>query len=397
MITCPSCNAFNPDNYQFCQFCGSKLTHEFIRSVSDDLEITSLLETASEVSEVNSTTTENSNDVEAQSQDGNHELEESIDDAIAFTRPIQLTSAPLDIEEVLEQDLEVLINPSPDQENVDLSLNSTLAIPSKHIQNVYYAGKTDVGRERNRNEDDFTAIFQTFTIHGKSQISDRNHRGLFVLCDGMGGHEGGIEASRIAVNSIIEQFQPFWIDTLPGEKKLHEIISNANQSIFKKNEDEQRLALGRMGTTLVMLALHDLNVVIAHVGDSRIYQVANSQLVQLTRDHEVYNQLIDLGMDRNSAMARPDAHQLTQALGPNCSDRLEPNIQFFNLTEPTLFLLCSDGLCDNNVIEQHWQAYLLPILNKEIDVETGLERIIELGNNMNGHDNITAILILCEM
>ncbi|MFO0211563.1 MAG: hypothetical protein ACK53E_12480, partial [Pseudanabaena sp.] len=92
-----------------------------------------------------------------------------------------------------------------------------------------------------------------------------------------------------------------------------------------------------------------------------------------------------------------DAHQLTQALGPNCSDRLEPNIQFFNLTEPTLFLLCSDGLCDNNVIEQHWQAYLLPILNKEIDVETGLERIIELGNNMNGHDNITAILILCEM
>ncbi|MFN6065790.1 MAG: hypothetical protein ACK45T_01210, partial [Pseudanabaena sp.] len=92
-----------------------------------------------------------------------------------------MTSAPLDIEEVLEQDLEVLMNPSPDQENVDLSLNSTLAIPSKHIQNVYYAGKTDVGRERNRNEDDFTAIFQTFTIHGKSQISDRNHRGLFVL------------------------------------------------------------------------------------------------------------------------------------------------------------------------------------------------------------------------
>lgn len=380
MSTCPSCNAVNPDNYQFCQFCGSKLTHEFIRQVSDDLEITPLLEIASEVSEVNSTTTEN-----------------SIDDAIAFTRPLQLTSAPLDIEEVLEQDLEVLINPSPDQENVDLSLNSTLTIPSKHLQNVYYAGKTDVGRERNRNEDDFAAIFQTFTIHGKSQISNRNHRGLFVLCDGMGGHEGGIEASRIAVNSIIEQFQQFWIDTLPGEKKLNEIITNANQSIFTKNEDEQRLALGRMGTTLVMLALHDLNVVIAHVGDSRIYQVANSQLVQLTRDHEVYNQLIDLGMDRNSAMARPDAHQLTQALGPNCSDRLEPNIQFFNLTEPTLFLLCSDGLCDNNVIEQHWQAYLLPILNKEIDVETGLERIIELGNNMNGHDNITAILILCEL
>ncbi len=408
MSTCPSCNAINPDNYQFCQFCGSKLTHEFVSQVSEDFEIAPpmSLDLDSEISEVNESPIENYlDDVERQRQGIDNEFDEFIDNAIAITIPVNIPAEVLEREDLKAQEsepvnnsLSSLSNDVSDQViNVDPSLQSTLIIPSKNLQNVQYAGKTDVGRDRNRNEDDFATIFQTRSIQGKSQIRDCSHRGLFALCDGMGGHEGGSEASKMAVNSIIDQFLPFWVDTLPGEKKLNEIITNANQAIFTKNEDEQRLALGRMGTTLVMLALHDLNVVIAHVGDSRIYQVSNSQLVQLTRDHEVCNQLMDLGMDRESAMARPDAHQLTQALGPNPSDRLEPAIKFFSLTEPTLFLLCSDGLCDNNAIEQHWQTYLLPILNKEIDLETGLDYLIELGNNVNGHDNITAILVMCDL
>jgi serine/threonine protein phosphatase PrpC len=204
----------------------------------------------------------------------------------------------------------------------------------------------------------------------------------------------------------------FWIDTLPGEMKLNEIICNANQAIFIKNENEKRKSLGRMGTTLVVLGIHDLDVVIAHVGDSRIYKVTNRtnleseskleaeaepKLEQITRDHEVLNQLIDLGIEPEIAQSRPDAHQLTQALGPNPSDRLEPSIEFFTLTEPTLFLLCSDGLCDNDAIDDNWRSHLLPILNKEVDLQTGLDRLIELGNNVNGHDNLTAVLVLCEL
>ncbi len=406
MSTCPSCNAVNPDNYQFCQFCGSKLVNEFLRQSSDLLEITPSLELTSEGSQISQSDIENPLDtMEYESKEENDEFDEFINNAIAITIPVKIPAEIIERQDLNLYETDSVNNSfdslSDDASNnvisVDPSLQSTLIIPSKHLQNVYYAGKTDVGRNRNRNEDDFATIFQTRSIQGKSQIRDCSHRGLFVLCDGMGGHEGGAEASKIAVNSIIDQFLPFWIDTLPGEKKLNEIITNANQSIFTKNENEQRLALGRMGTTLVMLALHDLNVVIAHMGDSRIYKVANSQLVQLTRDHEVCNQLMDLGMDRESAMARPDAHQLTQALGPNPSDRLEPAIQFLNLTESTLFLLCSDGLCDNNAIEQHWQTSLLPILNKEIDIETGLDNLIELGNTVNGHDNITAILVMCEL
>ena len=350
MSTCPSCNTINPDNYQFCQFCGSNIANVLADVIADVIANETVMEGTIETI------------------DENDELN--------------------NLEAIPDGD----INPP---------LESTLITSSYlNLQNVTYAGRTDMGKQRDRNEDDFVAIFQTRNIHGKSQISDRSYRGLFVLCDGMGGHEGGAEASEIVVNSITNQFLPFWIDTLPGKKKLHDIITNANQEIFLKNETEKRQSLGRMGTTLVMLALHDLKVAIAHVGDSRIYKVTNissvPKLEQITRDHEVFNQLIDLGMDREAALARPDAHQLTQALGPNSSEKLEPSIQFFELTEPTLFLLCSDGLCDNDAIEQNWQTHLLPILNKEVDLETGLGNLMELGNNVNGHDNLTAILVMCD-
>jgi serine/threonine protein phosphatase PrpC len=329
-------------------------------------------------------------------------------DKISFNHDLALIDQPND-------ELPTIITKRALKTNIS-AVTKIVVPPEVYLQSIAYAGKTDVGKQRDRNEDDFITIFQTRNIDGKSQISDRSDRGLFVLCDGMGGHEGGEIASVIAVNSIAEQFRPFWIDTLPGERTLTEIISNANQAIFTKNESEQRLSLGRMGTTMVMLAIHDLDVMIAHVGDSRIYKVTNNpiksnqqkfpptnpeylsetaKLQQITRDHEVLNQLLDLGLDLESAQSRPDAHQLTQAMGPHPSDILDPDIKSFSLTESTLFLLCSDGLCDNDAIEQNWETHLLPILNRQIDIQTGVDNLIELGNKVNGHDNLTVILVLC--
>ncbi|MCL1495355.1 MAG: protein phosphatase 2C domain-containing protein [Pseudanabaena sp. Salubria-1] len=386
MSICPSCKAANPDSYQFCQFCGAKIAIDIVLNILGEealqpsslptrpLNLESVLDTI-KIQVHDLASSQLVSDIE-KSWDGSEDLEEL----------------------PLEFDLE-------DFADVD-SETSMIVSSTVQLQDITYAGKTDVGIQRDRNEDDFVAVFQTRSINGKSQISDRSYRGLFVLCDGMGGHDGGEVASAIAVNSITDQFRPFWIDTLPGEKKLNEIICNANQAIFIKNENEKRKSLGRMGTTLVVLGIHDLDVVIAHVGDSRIYKVTNSpnlesipepKLTQITRDHEVLNQLLDLGVEPEVAQSRPDAHQLTQALGPNPSDRLEPSIEFFNLTEPTLFLLCSDGLCDNDAIDDNWQSHLLPILNKEVDLQTGLDRLIELGNNVNGHDNLTAVLVLCEL
>jgi serine/threonine protein phosphatase PrpC len=390
MSICPSCKAVNPDSHQFCQFCGAKtaidttlniLGEEALQpssAITKPLNLESVLET-----------------IKIQVQD------------LAASQLVSDGEASWDSSEELEE-----LPPEFDLEDfADVDSEMSMVVSSTvQLQDITYAGKTDVGMQRDRNEDDFVAIFQTRSINGKSQISDRSRRGLFVLCDGMGGHDGGEVASAIAVNSITDQFRPFWIDTLPGEKKLNEIICNANQAIFTKNENEKRKSLGRMGTTLVVLGIHDLDVVIAHVGDSRIYKVTNSpnlesesnleaepKLEQITRDHEVLNQLLDLGIEPEVAQSRPDAHQLTQALGPNPSDRLEPSIDYFTLTESSLFLLCSDGLCDNDAIDDNWRSHLLPVLNKEVDLQTGLDRLIELGNNVNGHDNLTAVLVMCEL
>ncbi|MBD2188378.1 protein phosphatase 2C domain-containing protein [Pseudanabaena mucicola] len=370
MSICPSCQAVNPDGYKFCQFCGSKIGGDSPVNISEDLTI-------------------------------NSEIDAS---PLAVTTNIQTTpETRIQVEEIESASLKVTaeegIPKVETSEDIPLKSEalSAATVDSPLCFEISYAAKTDVGVQREQNEDDFVAIFQSRTTQRKEQNCDRSQHGLFVLCDGMGGHEGGEEASAIAVKSIQEQFLPFWVDTLPGENKLREIIGNANQAIFEQNEIKHNQSVGRMGTTLVMLALHNHEVVIAHVGDSRIYKVTNStvpEIVQITRDHEVCNQLLDQGIDFISAMTRVDSHQLTQALGPHSLDYINPDIQYLKLTEPTLFLLCSDGLCDRNVVEDNWRSHLLPILNGEIDVEVGMEKLIELGNQLNGHDNITAILVL---
>lgn len=321
MSICPSCKAVNPDNHQFCQFCGTKIAVE----IAIDPTLNLLGDVAIQPSSV-PTRPLNLESVleEIKIQVKDLVSSQVVSDTEEFPDEFALEELPLEFN--LEDFADV-------ESEMTMIISSTM-----HLQELAYAGKTHVGMQRDRNEDDFVTIFQTRSINGKSQIRDRSHRGLFVLCDGMGGHEGGEVASAIAINSITEQFRPFWIDTLPGEKKINEIICKANQQIFAKNETEQRQSLGRMGTTLVVLAIHDLNVLIAHVGDSRIYKVTNShqelkleaKLEQITRDHEVLNQLIDLGVEIEVARARPDAHQLTQALGPNPSDRLEPAIDFLH-------------------------------------------------------------------
>ena len=397
MSICLSCQAVNPDNHQFCQFCGAKISLDIDVNILGDEAIkpsskpTRPLNLEGMLGEIK---------IQVEDLASSQELGEIEDSLDGSLNGLKLEELPL------EFDLDGFSDIDPE---ISTIISSTM--PSTvYLQDITYAGKTDVGMQRDRNEDDFVTIFQTCNTNGKSLICDRSYRGLFVLCDGMGGHDGGEVASAIAVNSITEQFRPFWIDTLPGEKKINEIICSANQEIFARNESEQRKSLGRMGTTLAMLAIHDLDIVIAHVGDSRIYKVTNCQntdpnldpnlepkLEQITRDHEVLNQLLDLGIKLEVALSRPDIHQLTQALGPNPSVRIDPAINFFRLTEPTLFLLCSDGLCDNDVIEDNWRSHLLPILNKEIDLQTGLDNLMDLGNSANGHDNLTAILVLCEI
>ncbi|MGC8713355.1 MAG: protein phosphatase 2C domain-containing protein, partial [Leptodesmis sp.] len=168
----------------------------------------------------------------------------------------------------------------------------------------------------------------------------------------------------------------------------------ANQAIYNVNQQNARSGSGRMGTTLVIVLIHDTQVAVAHVGDSRLYRYTRKRgLEQVTVDHEVGQREIQRGVDPEIAYSRPDAYQLTQALGPRDGNFVRPDVQFFELNEDMLLLLCSDGLSDNDLLEKHWETHVQPLLSSQTNLDKGVSELIELANRYNGHDNITAIAI----
>ena len=269
----------------------------------------------------------------------------------------------------------------------------TLVLPMQLI-NLEDAGRTDVGRQRNHNED----FFGIETRINKLEFpNDRviQARGVYILCDGMGGHAGGEVASNLAVKTLQQYFQTNWQhNLLPTEDAIREAVLLANQAIYDMNEQDARSGVGRMGTTLVMVLLQSTHVAVAHVGDSRLYRLSHKQgLEQVTVDHEVGQREILRGIEPEIAYGRPDAYQLTQALGPRDKNFINPDVQFLELHEDTLLLLASDGLSDNDLIEQHWQTHLEPLLSSEASLKRGVSDLIDLANQYNGHDNITAVAI----
>ncbi|MGB7443849.1 MAG: serine/threonine phosphatase [Coleofasciculaceae cyanobacterium] len=255
------------------------------------------------------------------------------------------------------------------------------------------SGCTDIGHQREHNEDYFgieTHLEKRETPLGRVLQA----RGLYILCDGMGGHDGGEVASAMAVETIKRYFQENWQDKLPNEDSVREAIHLANQTIYEVNQNDARSGSRRMGTTLVMILIEKTNAVIAHVGDSRLYRLTRKRGLELvTVDHEVGQREIIRGVTPKDAYSRPDAYQLTQALGPRSNQYVEPDVQYMELNEDTLFLLCSDGLSDNDLLETHWQTHLAPLLSSRANLDQGMLGLIDLANEHNGHDNITAILV----
>lgn len=269
----------------------------------------------------------------------------------------------------------------------------TVALPVQLIS-LEDAGSTDVGRQRHHNED----YFGIETTINKQQNPTDTHvqvRGLYILCDGMGGHAAGEVASTMAVKTLQQYFQTHWQpQQLPVEDTIREAVRLANQAIYDVNQQDARSGIGRMGTTLVLVLIQDTRLAVAHVGDSRFYQLSRKQgLEQVTVDHEVGQREILRGVEPAIAYARPDAYQLTQALGPRDENFINPDVKFLELKEDTLLILASDGLCDNDLLEHHWQTHLELLLNPDTSLEGGVSNLIGLANQYNGHDNITAILI----
>jgi protein phosphatase len=269
---------------------------------------------------------------------------------------------------------------------------STVALPMQLIS-FEDAGLTDIGCQRNHNEDCFSLQSEIKKVENP-QGRMLQTKGLYILCDGMGGHAGGEVASALAVDTLKTYFAENWHDRLPNEAQIREAIALANRAIFDLNQERASSGSGRMGTTLALALVQDDKLAIAHVGDSRIYRFgARNGLEQIMIDHEVGQREMQKGVEEAIAYARPDAYQLTQALGPRDESGIKPDVSFLDLNEDLLLLLCSDGLTDNDLLETHWESHLTPLLSGQMSLDVGVSHLVELANQHNGHDNITAIVV----
>lgn len=283
--------------------------------------------------------------------------------------------------------------PTTPNEQVSEGDDSPTVVLPMQLVSLEDAGVTDIGRQRDHNEDCFSIQSEIKKLEGFKGRS-LQAKGLYILCDGMGGHAGGEIASALAVETLQSYFAEHWQDQLPSYESIQSAIQRANQAIYDLNQQNARSGNGRMGTTLVLVLIQGTEAAIAHVGDSRLYRFSRRRGVEpLTVDHEVGQREIQRGVEPAIAYARPDAYQLTQALGPRDEHFVSPDIQFLELNEDMLLLLCSDGLTDNHLLEIHWQNHLEPLLSTQNNLEQGVHQLIALANQHNGHDNITAVAI----
>lgn len=226
---------------------------------------------------------------------------------------------------------------------------------------------------------------------------------LAIVCDGVGGHQGGEVASSLAietirqrVESVLDKPENRYPDSITIQIENSTCV--ANDRISHQNDNENRQERERMGTTMVMSLIYGHEAYIAHIGDSRAYRITRTGCHQMTLDDDLASREVRLsGIPYREALNLGSSGSLFQALGMNSSTSLHPNIRRTILDEECIFLLCSDGLSDRDRVEQYWQSELLPVLEGKVDLTTACQRTINLANTQNGHDNATVALIHCQV
>lgn len=232
--------------------------------------------------------------------------------------------------------------------------------------------QTDVGRRREMNQD--------YLYSSEQPVG--NLPNLFIVADGMGGHQAGDYASKYTVDQLRE---------LIVQSKLKEPVAILEQAIKQVNtmllkEAEKHEEMKGMGTTLVLCTITEGKMTVANVGDSRLY-VVNQGITQITKDHSLVEEMVRMGeMDEQTAKGHPDKNIITRAIGA----LPEVTVDFFELElKPgDEVLLCSDGL--TNMVED---VDIRSIMKSQRDIAEQAEQLVETANENGGRDNITVIVI----
>ncbi|PSB22111.1 serine/threonine protein phosphatase [Phormidesmis priestleyi ULC007] len=264
---------------------------------------------------------------------------------------------------------------------------------------IQIATFTDQGPSRQSNED---ACYPASGSHLSFKIGDAASNPVVIVCDGIGGHEGGEVASGLAIATLQTQAETLLSETDPDAATLvsglEQAALSANDVISQRNDQEHRQERQRMGTTVVMALAHAHELLINHVGDSRAYRITRTGCYQVTLDDDVASREVRLGyaLYRN-ALQQPSSGALVQALGMSSSNFLHPTVQRFVLDEDCVFLLCSDGLSDHDRVDECWEEEIVPILDGTTALATASRRLVEIANTRNGHDNVTVGLVYCQV
>lgn len=239
---------------------------------------------------------------------------------------------------------------------------------------VETAGLSDVGCQRENNEDSYL-----YWEPGDEDEFKRKGR-LAIIADGMGGHEGGLEASRLAVDTVREVYDAGFRDD--PQAMLIEGFAAAHMRI--RDYAERHPPFYGMGTTCTALVVRERQLFFAHVGDSRLYRVRDERIERLTRDHSYVGRLVESGLVRaEDAEKHPQRHILTAALGAGLElavDSAEPGLQ---VQQGDDLLLCTDGLW-GGVSEEEMATALRNHPPAECCAS-----LVELARSRGGPDNIT--------
>ncbi len=293
-----------------------------------------------------------------------------------------------------EEDQSYLLREWLDQEMIHHSSGSL---------DIEIVTQTDQGPNRKRNEDACYPTSTQKTTISRSKSIDLE-KPLLIVCDGIGGHEGGNIASNLAIETLTTVLNTRIPKAIGYEKKVdtteivREGIQISNDAISDRNDQEGRSDRQRMGTTVVLARVEGQRLQLAHVGDSRAYRITTRGCYQLTVDDDIASREVRLGYTLyRDALQRNGTGALTQALGMVSSSLLHPRIQTSFIDEDCIYLLCSDGLTDYDRIEQCWAQELIPVLQGRIQLADACQSLIEIANAHNGHDNVTVGLLYCRV
>lgn len=244
---------------------------------------------------------------------------------------------------------------------------------------ITFFGNTDMGQIRSNNEDAFIA----------QHIWDEKHI-LAVAIDGVGGYEGGEIAASLAQKSIVEYLESY----SNGERLelLKQAVIFANNRIYSERKSLPQYSSMSCVLTAILVEIESKRINMAHIGDTRLYQFANREIVKLSHDHSLVGYREEIGeLTEEEAMKHPQRNVIgrdvgSQFLESSGNDYIE--VESFPLIPNSILLLCSDGLCDMITSEQ-----MRIELEKEIPIKEKVDNLINEANKAGGKDNVTVVLV----